>query len=449
MKIMNHLDINDKPQTIISQFLKVIGLGKITRHVNFKRRSALPLAAIISWLMTVHFARRSLYRAHPDQRFSIRTARNVLNDGRINWQKLVVLIARALINWLKPFIDQRRRLAFILDDTLMARPFSKQTELLARTRDHDKGVSVPGYRGLTLGWSDGNTFLPVNFAMMSTRNPRYLIGRPSQIQDCRTIAGQRRHQARRPMSDVAVELIKQALRLGIRASYVLFDSWYSSPKMFWRLKALRLNGLGMLKRSSKVYYRYRGRQYSIKALYRRFALSKMSRKNHYLYSSVVEAHYQNHLFKLKVVFVAKKGQRNQYLVLATTQLALRPTEIVQLYARRWQIETYFKAAKQYLALNRSRIQNYDGQCGYVAVTMITYDLLAWQERLNTDDRTIGGIFYQMNDAMPEIQFIDALVYLMYELSQLDISLESQIEPLIDQFIHQLPINVQTILKPVA
>lgn len=108
-----------------------------------------------------------------------------------------------------------------------------------------------------------------------------------------------------------------------------------------------------------------------------------------------------------MVFVAKKGQRNQYLVLATTQLAIRPTEIVQLYARRWQIETYFKAAKQFLALNSSRIQSYDGQCGYVAVTMITYDLLAWQKRLNTDDRTIGGIFYQMNDAMPEIQFTDA------------------------------------------
>lgn len=47
---------------------------------------------------------------------------------------------------------------------------------------------------------------------------------------------------------------------------------------------MRLNGLGMLKRSSKVYYRYRGRQYSIKALDRRLALSKMSRENHYLYS---------------------------------------------------------------------------------------------------------------------------------------------------------------------
>lgn len=72
-----------------------------------------------------------------------------------------------------------------------------------------------------------------------------------------------------------------------------------------------------------------------------------------------------------------------------------------MYGRRWQIETYFKTAKQYLALDKSQIQNYDGQYGYIAVTALTYDLLAWQERLSTDNRTIGDIFYLMNNALPD------------------------------------------------
>ena len=78
------------------------------------------------------------------------------------------------------------------------------------------------------------------------------------------------------------------------------------------------------------------------------------------------------------------------MVLASTNVSLHSEEIVQLYWRRWQIETYLKTAKQYLALDKSQIQSYDGQCGYISVTALTYDLLAWQERLNTDDRTIGG-----------------------------------------------------------
>lgn len=148
------------------------------------------------------------------------------------------------------------------------------------------------------------------------------------------------------------------------------------------------------------------------------AASSICKRNHYLYSSIVEAQYHGHSFLLKLVFVSNRGSKNKYLVLATTQTKLRPEEIVQLYGRRWQIETYFKTSKQYLALDKSQVQSYDGQCGYIAVTAITYDLLAWQERQNTDDKIIGDLFYLMNESLPDIKFIDALVYLILELKEL-------------------------------
>ena len=148
------------------------------------------------------------------------------------------------------------------------------------------------------------------------------------------------------------------------------------------------------------------------------AASNIRKKKHYLYSSIVEAQYHGHSFLLKLVFVSSRGNKNKYLVLATTQTKLRPEEIIQLYGRRWQIETYFKTSKQYLALDKSQVQSYDGQCGYIAVTAITYDLLAWQERQNTDDKIIGDLFYLMNESLPDIKFIDALVYLILELKEL-------------------------------
>nr|WP_259686952.1 transposase [Lactobacillus helveticus] len=71
-------------------------------------------------------------------------------------------------------------------------------------------------------------------------------------------------------------------------------------------------------------------------------------------------HVGNQKFKLRLVFVANRARQDDYLVLATTQLGLQPQEIIQLYARRWQIENYFKVAKQYLRLDKSQVQNYDG-----------------------------------------------------------------------------------------
>ena len=446
MKSINQIQAEHDTKNIISAFIHLIGLGRLSKRINFKRHSTIPLTAVITWLFEAIFSRRSLYRAQPSRWFSSRTARNILNDGRINWQKLLCLVAIKMILILTPFIDQRRRLALIVDDTLIERAYSTKTELLAKIYDHDQHRYSTGYRNLTIGWSDGNTFLPVNCALMSTRKKTNLVGSKSSITDQRTIAGQRRSQAQRKMNEVVLELISQALRLGVTAKYVLFDSWYSSPQMFWHLKELGLESVAMLKRSSKVYYRYRGRNYSIKALYQRLLNSKRPAGQSYLYSSIVEANFQGQVFPVKIVFVAKKGVRNQYLVLASTNTNLTPQQIIQLYSRRWSIETYFKTAKQYLHLNKSQIQSYDGQVAQITVTAMTYILLAWQERLNKDDRTLGDLFYLMNDSLPEIKFIEALVYLLKTFQSQEAGFISQT---INQFLAYLPHNVQNILQKVA
>lgn len=401
MKSINQIQAEHDTKNIISAFIHLIGLGRLSKRINFKRHSTIPLTAVITWLFEAIFSRRSLYRAQPSRWFSSRTARNILNDGRINWQKLLCLVVIKMILILTPFIDQRRRLALIVDDTLIERAYSTKTELLAKIYDHDQHRYSTGYRNLTIGWSDGNTFLPVNCALMSTRKKTNLVGSKSSITDQRTIAGQRRSQAQRKMNEVVLELISQALRLGVTAKYVLFDSWYSSPQMFWHLKELGLESVAMLKRSSKVYYRYRGRNYSIKALYQRLLNSKRPAGQSYLYSSIVEANFQGQVFPVKIVFVAK---------------------------------------------NKSQIQSYDGQVAQITVTAMTYILLAWQERLNKDDRTLGDLFYLMNDSLPEIKFIEALVYLLKTFQSQEAGFISQT---INQFLAYLPHNVQNILQKVV
>ncbi|WP_165758613.1 transposase, partial [Lentilactobacillus parakefiri] len=77
---------------------------------------------------------------------------------------------------------------------------------------------------------------------------------------------------------------------------------------------------------------------------KRLQASKYQPKQAYQYSCFVEAHVGNPKFKLRLVFVANRARQDDYLVLATTQLGLQPQEIIQLYARRWQIENYFKVA---------------------------------------------------------------------------------------------------------
>lgn len=303
-----------------------------------------------------------------------RTVYNILNDGRINWQRLSCLLAQRVITGLAQWLDARKSGALIIDDTLISRLNAKQTELLANTFDHDRQRYLKGYRGLTLAWSNGQLVLPVTTAVLSSQKARNRVGTPAKTLDQRTLAGQRRAQAMRPMPAVALELIKQARANGLKAKYVLFDSWFTSPKMFAALNDQKLIGIGMLKRTKKIYYRYRGRQYTVKTLYQYLRQSHRQPRADYLYSCVVQADTAK--LPLRLVIVAKRHCANDYLVLATTKTNLTPAAIIQLYSRRWQIENYFKAAKQYLRLDQTQIQDYDGLCAHMAVTMMTYDLLA-------------------------------------------------------------------------
>ena len=107
---------------------------------------------------------------------------------------------------------------------------------------------------------------------MSTKKKENMIGNQTVTADQRSIAGRRRKD--QWTLAVTLELLKQAVALGIPAEYVLFDSCFSSPKMFWQLKQLGLDSVGILKQTKKVYYRYRGRLYDVKGLYERLADAK-------------------------------------------------------------------------------------------------------------------------------------------------------------------------------
>lgn len=61
------------------------------------------------------------------------------------------------------------RNAFIVDDSIYERKGSKKAELLAKVCEHAGHRYTCGFPMLTLGWSDGVTFLPVNSCLLSSK----------------------------------------------------------------------------------------------------------------------------------------------------------------------------------------------------------------------------------------------------------------------------------------
>lgn len=432
-------------------FSQLVRLPQLLHQANIRKTRGVRIITLFEWALGTIFARYSFERAETDPHFCTKTVRNCLNDAHTNWQRLVQLVALRLINYVSHFAEAHRAQALILDDSLFKREFSKHTELLARVFDHDHQCYYRGFRALTLGWSDGNTFMPLSFALMSSANSQNRLGtvRPC---DGRTLAAKRRHQAQRKMNDVALDLIDEAVKAGTKAKYVLFDSWFTSPHMFAALLNRGLFGVGMLKRTEKVYFRYRKRQMNVKSLYQLLRRSNWPTHKGYLYSPVVQFEVDGASIPVKLVFVTNRGNDNQYLVLGTTKTGLRPEEIVQMYGRRWQIEGFFKVGKQYLQFDHTQVQSYDGLCGHLAMVMLSYDILALNQREAIDDRTLGDLFYDFSRPLPDLAVARALQWLMKQLSGLGAQVgmsEAAVNEIFTEFMQTLPSNLVGLLGNVA
>jgi len=56
-----------------------------------------------------------------------------------------------------------------------------KVKLLAKVYDHAKKSYKYGFRLLTLGWSDGNTFLPVSSCLLSTENQKNRVNEAESL----------------------------------------------------------------------------------------------------------------------------------------------------------------------------------------------------------------------------------------------------------------------------
>ena len=186
-------------------------------------------------------------------------------NRKTNWLRFTTLLSRKVSKTIEPLTGEDRINAFVVDDSLFERTSCKKTELGSRVFDHASMRYTKGFRLMTLGWTDGNTFLPVNSSLLASSKASNLIG-PQECHDGRSLAAKRRNLAQTKGTDVMLALIKTARKCGHTADYVLYDSWFSNPAQLVAVKELGLNSIAMIRKSSRIRYEIDGNSFqSIKS----------------------------------------------------------------------------------------------------------------------------------------------------------------------------------------
>jgi hypothetical protein len=404
-----------KVSTSIKSFFKKYRISTALRASNAYKSKGIPVIEIFQYLFSLIFTNRSMYMnmlmSTNQSGFGKDTVYRFTNSIHINWIRFTTWLSAQIINeTITKLTDDERVNVLIVDDTLFDRSSSKKVELLAKVYDHAKKAYKNGFRLLTLGWSDGNTFLPVNGCLLSTENKKNRINEAAAV-DKRSVGHARRILAQTKATTVVLELIKAAKKAFIPASHVLFDTWFCSPSSLIAIKEIGYDVIAMAKKTPKMHYLYKGTMQPLTEIYKQN--KKRRGRSRYLLSVEVALIKDGKSIPARIVYVRNKNKRKDYLALITTDMNINEDEIIRNYGKRWDIEVFFKVCKSYLKLSKEcNSLSYDAMTAHTAIVFTRYMMLAVENRHTSDLRTLGEIFFLVSDELSDITLVQSLHLLM-------------------------------------
>jgi hypothetical protein len=447
----------------VSRFFKRHQVGSVLRNAGAYKQKGFCVVVIVMYLVSLVYTGKGMIQDMNSssplaQGFSKDTVYRFLNQLYVNWQSILLLIAGNAVSGIDKLTSEARLSAYVIDDTTYEILYAKRTELVSKIYDHaEKGKNrfKWGFRMLVLGWTDGVSFIPLAFRHLASSDlAKQRCGANPAI-DKRSRAYRIRKEAVSKATDVLLAQLNAAIKVGIAAKYVLFDTWFAYPTTIIKIRELGLHVVARVKNTTKIKYMVDGEKKTAKQI---FGENKKRRgKSRYLLSVNISLYtVENEITALipaKIVYVRNRQKRNEWIALISTDLELSEDEIITLYGKRWDIEVFFKICKSYLKLAKEFQQlSYDAITAHTSIVMLRYIILSEEKRTMEDPRTLGELFYMGFDEAADIKFEQALILLMsllsYTLKDEDLGLtEEQMSRIMDSFINRLPEYLKICLQP--
>jgi hypothetical protein len=404
--MLHHNSQSEKLEERFSTLFSVLQIGSLLRKAGIRKSFGMSSLAIFELLFTLVFQGRNWYRLLDSQRRIDLPGKDVvyrfLNHSRIAWRQFLHALSFKVVRQFESLTSASRIRTFIIDDSVLRRDRSKKAELLARVHDHTTGRFVRGYTMLTLGWSDGYSFAPIDFMMLSSAKLANRFNEMKEKLNKRTHGYKRRLEAFSRKPDGVINLIERALKSGFTADFVLMDSWFTQAPLLRELIAKGLHVIGMVK-EMKQRYLFEGKRLTLQELYNTLS---QSTKSEILGSLIAKTACG---LPIKIVFVQNRNRRREWLAVLSTDLTLDANEIIRIYGMRWSIETFFKFTKSHLKLGTEfQGRSFDMLISHTTIVFSRYLVLEWERRQQNDERSLGGLFFLFSDEIRDLDLKTAL-----------------------------------------
>ena len=449
--MINQIDQNENTQNQFSNTIRELQIGKMLRKANITKSCGISAYEVFQFLLLLVFQGKNLFRflnsKRKDQAVSKNTYYRFLNDTSFNWARFLLFLSAKVTSAFSSLTRPERVKVLVLDDSVVKRSRSKAVELLARVYDHVEHKYQKGFTMLTLGWSDGYSFVPVGFNLLSSAKKSNRYQEISDRIDRRTNGYRARRESLLAKPEAAVLLVQKALAAGIQADYVLMDTWFTTEPMLEKLLETGVDAIGMVKQLKQRYY-YQGRAYTLPQL-RRFVRFGSGRD---IFGSVIVTTKKG--IPVRIVIVRNRNRKSECLYLLSTDCSLSDAEIVRIYGNRWSIECFFKASKSLLKLGTEfQGRTYDAMVSHTAIVFTRYTILEWIRRNENDQKTYGELFFMFCEDIQDMDLTDALQSLMAlfveHISTLSADITACVKSKVTEWMNSQAAFIQALFKNIC
>lgn len=323
--------------------------------------------------------------------FSRSTLYNALQHLGIDWSGLSTRIGVAVANR----VLQKGQWYFVVDDTLIVRDCSKHVELLAKVHDHNKDAYHKGFTMLSLGITDGISFVPLSFALLSSQQESCRYQDEAKKVKRSTKAGKKRTQACKAKMDVLLTLLRDAMNAGVSADAILMDSWFSAPKQVKQITNLGLHVVTMLKICRTRYKTTDGSTIRTDEVAQEIRQSKTKAD---IAKSISVDLGDGKLGK--IIFIRnwcdEAALNRPYIPLLSTQASWSDEETVAIYPNRWAVEVFFRRLKGDFGLQSgNQTRNFESNQAMISIAHIRYNFTLLAQAELFPDKTLSEVLQLM------------------------------------------------------
>lgn len=392
--------VNDNLTALFGQF----GLGNLLRHLSLEKKSGVSAVTLILALCLIRINGFSIFQSYRKRFFGLlEVGKNcfyrMMLRPSMNWRRFLIGVScrfQAIVRK-KGDTDDSLPKCFIIDDTTLEKT-GLVIEGLSRVYDHVCGRCVLGFKLLLLAFSDGKSTIPVDFSLHREKGKdgKFGLSREQlrhqyrEKRDKHNPDNERFEECNRSKLDIAIEMLHRAYKYGLKASYVLTDSWFTCERLIAEVRKVgngTMHFIGLAK-MGKTKYKIGKRQYNVYdliALHEREACQCRKYKCLYISLRVMLGGQRVRIFLIKY------GRNKNWNILISSDENLKFIKAFELYQIRWSIEVLNKECKSYLGLGQYQGRNFNGQIADCTLCFTTYIVLSLGKRFS-DYETMGELF---------------------------------------------------------